>query len=131
MAIDTKILKYSFVIFLSGLLMLVTSAMGVQCSNECEKYKNNNKNNHVWLSVMLGLSVFMVVGSLIGFYFGFSGKTVSEAVLSAQNTLQKTGAKIHPLSVNPDAAIIASSSMTDIPSPVVTANEVLGLTKNQ
>lgn len=62
------ILGYSVLAFIAGLLLLVTSSMGINRSIECEQYKKSNKNNDTWLTIMIVVSVLMILGSGIGFY---------------------------------------------------------------
>ena len=97
MAVNKTILGYSAIIFVAGLIALVTSAMGVQCSNECEKYKKNHKGNHTWLSIVLFVSVLMVAGSLVGFYFGFTGKTEITVKARLPDNLKDAGSNPNTL----------------------------------
>ena len=80
MAFNKTFLGYSIIILISGPVMLITSAMGVQCSNECEKYKEDNKGNYDWMSIMLGISVLMVLASFGGFYLTFSEKATAAVI---------------------------------------------------
>ena len=70
-------LLYSIIVFIAGVLLLVTSGIGMQRSNECEKYKKANEGNSALLTVSLITSLVMIIGSGVGFYFWMKVKSTA------------------------------------------------------
>ena len=74
-------LGYSIIVFVAGLMLLITSAVSMQRSTECNQYKE--ASNDSWLLIALMTSLLMIGGSGVGFFLWFKKRGGPEAILQA------------------------------------------------
>lgn len=64
------IILLSVAAFIFAIILLTTSAIGVQRSIECEQYKKSNKNIDTWFAIMIVVSILVMVAAGGGLYLG-------------------------------------------------------------
>lgn len=83
---DSKLLSFAIILLLAGVFHVATTSIGIQCSNEYPKYKDDHPNNGGFLISQLVSAIFVTLIASIGVYLAVSagGDKVSIPGLKTQ-----------------------------------------------
>ena len=70
-----KLLGYSIVLLLIGICSTASSSIGLQCSNENEKYKDDHPSNGKFLIVNLISAIFGIIIAIVGIVLAIKGSS--------------------------------------------------------
>lgn len=71
---DITLLGYAIVLLLAGIFSIATSSIGIECSNECDKYKDEKKSNFNFLIVNLVSAILVTISACLGIYLAITQK---------------------------------------------------------
>ena len=69
-----ELLGYAIVLLLDGIFSIATTSIGIQCSNDNPKYKEEHQSNQTFLIVNLVSAILVTIIAIVGVYLAATEK---------------------------------------------------------